>query len=177
MLAKHAARCFAQPPRRLPLRAWSASCHARNFVPQSDACSVAAACAVFRPETVKFVLSEVPVAAAVCVQPRGMGETGEEPWDECCECDDDGESSDGEGRIMCPGKEGVFWQNDAVYIQTHHSGAPIFGSLSLRQASPDDASAIYIVWHPTDMVSQVLPCSCVHRAWRHKGARGGSARF
>jgi hypothetical protein len=56
---------------------------------------------------------------------------------------------------MCPGKEGIKWQNSAVYIQTHQSGGIIFGSLSLRQASPEDWSSIVIVWHPTDNASQV----------------------
>ena len=87
------------------------------------------------------------------MQPSGMGDTGEEPWNESFGSDheDAGASSDGEGRVMCPGKEGIRWQNSAVYIQTHQSGGIIFGCLSLRQAS----QAIVIVWHPTDNASQV----------------------
>ena len=42
----------------------------------------------------------------------------------------------------------VLQQNKAVYIQIRESGAPMFGTLSLR--ANDDASAVFVVWQPSE---------------------------
>jgi hypothetical protein len=61
-------------------------------------------------------------------------------------------SSDGEGRLCCPGKESIRWQNKAVYIQIREAGSLMFGTLSLR--ANDDASSVFVVWQPSEDVTQ-----------------------